>query len=91
MIKEDIIRFIHNKHGGKSLREIAELVDLLLDEITESIVKEGKLLISGFGKFEIKIRASRRIADPNSGDRLIIPKRRALTFKASPLFFGKAK
>lgn len=63
----------------------AQIVELYLDIIKEGLEKEGRVMLSGFGCFEVKEKRARKGRNPKTGDPLILKERRNLKFKASPL------
>jgi len=65
VVKKDIVEWIYRRHGGISRKEAQAYVDTLLDLVRQSISVDGSLLISGFGKFTVKSKASRPIVLPN--------------------------
>jgi nucleoid DNA-binding protein len=83
LVKDDIAQAVYYAHGAFSQKEAAQTVDLLLDLMKKQIFEDEKLLVSGFGKFELVRRKSRRIADPNSGQHMILPDKWAIKFKPS--------
>ena len=60
-----------------------QLVDTVLEIIKETLESGEDVLISGFGKFEVKDKHKRRGRNPQTGDDLMLNARRAITFKCS--------
>jgi integration host factor subunit alpha len=63
--------------------QAAHVVDNLIEIIKCTLEDGEKVLISGFGKFEIKEKKSRRGRNPATGNDLILDGRRIVTFKSS--------
>jgi integration host factor subunit alpha len=82
MTKVDIVEEIYEKVGF-SKKEVAKIVEYIFDIIKESLVKEDKIKISGFGNFVIRKKRSRRGRNPQTGSDIEITARRILTFKPS--------
>jgi len=72
---------------------IAELADLTKKDaekalnstvlaVQEALVKGEKVVLTGFGTFEVKARKARSGHDPRSGAPISIPSLKAPTFKA---------
>lgn len=72
---------------------IAELADLTKKDaenalnatvlaIQEALVKGEKVILTGFGTFEVKARKARAGHDPRSGEIINIPSLKAPTFKS---------
>jgi integration host factor subunit alpha len=82
MTKVDIVEEIYEKVGF-SKKEVAEIVEYIFDIIKDTLVKEEKIKISGFGNFVARKKRSRRGRNPQTGDDIEITARRILTFKPS--------
>jgi len=83
--KQDIVLRVHEL--GFSKKKSAEIIKSLLEIIKQSLEDGEDVLVSGFGKFRIKEKNQRRGRNPATGEDLILPGRRVVTFKCS----GKLK
>ncbi len=84
MTKVDIVDKIYEKVGlPKS--EVTKIVETIFDTLKETLQREDKMMISGFGNFVIRVKKARRGRNPQTGDNLEIAPRRVLTFKSSPV------
>ena len=72
---------------GFSKKESAELFKSLLEIIKSSLENGEDVLVSGFGKFQVKDKAPRRGRNPATNDDMFLDARRVVTFKCS----GKLK
>ena len=68
---------------GLSRSELAELVDSILGEISESLLQEGSVKISSFGTFTVRNKGRRVGRNPKTGEEVPILPRRVLVFRAS--------
>jgi integration host factor subunit alpha len=59
------------------------VVEQLLKIIKRTLAAGDDVLISGFGKFCVCDKAERRGRNPATGDDLMLPARRVVTFKCS--------
>ena len=82
MTKIDIVDNIWEKVGLSKI-EVARIVEIVFDMIKETLQREDKILVSGFGKFVIRNKRARRGRNPQTGGDLEITSRRILTFKPS--------
>jgi len=64
-------------------KRATELMDALLLIIKENLEKGDKVLISGFGKFQIKFKWARKGRNPQTGDPIILKSRRIVTFQSA--------
>jgi len=82
MTKIDIVDNICEKVSF-SKKEVAKIVETVFDMIKETLQREDKILVSGFGNFVIRNKRARRGRNPQTGDDIEITPRRILTFKPS--------
>ena len=64
---------------GKSI----ELVETVIELITETLEKEEDVMISGFGKFCVRDKNTRKGRNPATGATMMLPARKVVTFKCS--------
>lgn len=72
-----------------SRREARALVDETLEEIAVALLQDGVVLLSGFGKFEVRRKAARVGRNPKTGEEHEITPRRSVVFKPSSLLRSK--
>ncbi|MEI6209633.1 MAG: integration host factor subunit alpha [Desulfuromonadales bacterium] len=84
MTKADIIETVSG-NCGFSKKESIELVESVFSLIKGCLERGEELKISGFGKFEVKQKHSRRGRNPQTGGALEISARRVLSFKPSQI------
>ena len=68
---------------GLSRTESAELVETVLDEICEAIVRGETVKLSSFATFHVRANNERIGRNPKTGEEVPILPRRVMTFKAS--------
>ena len=85
MVKVDIIRSIQLKEG-LSFGEAEVLVNELLDIMKDSLENGEEVLISGFGKFELRKKKPRPGRDPKSKKEYTIDERQVVTFYPSKVW-----
>jgi integration host factor subunit alpha len=74
---------------GLSRTESAALVEVVLDEITQSLVHGETVKLSSFGSFVVRNKGQRIGRNPKSGLEVPIPPRNVLTFKPSNILKGR--
>ena len=80
MNKGEIIAKV-SKKAGCSKKEVGEIVDAVLDEISK-VLKIGKeVVFTGFGTFRVKKRAARVGRNPQTGRKIKIRAKRVPVFK----------
>ena len=80
--KSHLINHLHRNHD-LSREESISTIESLLEIIKHTLESGENLLISGFGKFIVKEKKSRRGRNPATGNDLILDARRIVTFKYS--------
>ncbi|MBT5051115.1 MAG: integration host factor subunit alpha [Rhodospirillaceae bacterium] len=68
---------------GLSRNESAELVENVLDEISDTLVRGEPVKISSFGSFAVRQKGERKGRNPKTGEEVPIKPRRVLVFRAS--------
>jgi integration host factor subunit alpha len=68
---------------GLSRNESAELVELVLAEIADSLAKGDTVKLSSFGSFSVREKGGRMGRNPKTGEEVPIKPRRVLVFRPS--------
>ena len=63
-------------------RQVNDLVEGLLDKITEVLKSGDKVALTPFGQFRIRDRAARIARNPQTGEPVNVPAKRVLKFTA---------
>ena len=71
------------KRVGLSRTESAALVEIVLDHITDRVVRSEPVKLSSFGSFVVRRKGERVGRNPKTGEEVPISPRRVLVFKAS--------
>lgn len=81
--KADLINQVYASHPGLSRVQSRAAVEFFLKSIKASLENGKDVLLSGFGKFNIKYKSARRGRNPQTGDSLMLEARRVVVFKWS--------
>lgn len=68
---------------GLSRNESADLVESILDEVSETLVSGDNVKISSFGSFVLRDKGGRIGRNPKTGEEVPIEPRRVLVFRPS--------
>jgi len=68
---------------GLSRNESAQLVESVLEQVSEALVRGETVKISSFGTFNVRQKAARVGRNPKTGEEVPIHPRRVLTFRPS--------
>jgi integration host factor subunit alpha len=82
LTKEKVINNI-NLQLGLSKQEARSAIEGVLDIIKDALAREEDVLISGFGKFSVRSKNSRRGRNPQTKKDLVLRARRVVVFKTS--------
>ena len=82
LTKADIISSVQTENGY-SLRKSSDIVETLLKIIKSTLESGEDVMISGFGKFQVRDKGERRGRNPATGEDMILPAKRVVTFKCS--------
>lgn len=74
---------------GLSRTESAELVERILDMMSDALVAGENVKLSSFGSFQIRSKSERIGRNPKTGEEVPITPRRVLVFKPSNVLKSK--
>ncbi|HZP19992.1 MAG TPA: integration host factor subunit alpha [Bauldia sp.] len=80
--RADLCEAVYQK-VGLSRTESAQLVELVLDEISACIVRGESVKLSSFGSFIVRSKGQRVGRNPKTGEEVPISPRRVMVFKPS--------
>ena len=82
MTKRDLVVKIA-KETGIIQSDVADIVQMTLDNIAQELVEGRDIELRNFGVFEIKVRKSRKGRNPNQPqNEVVIPERAVVKFRA---------
>ena len=73
------------REGGLSRNDSAQLVESVLDHMSDALVRGEQVKISSFGTFSVRQKSARMGRNPKTGTEVPIDPRRVLTFRPSHL------
>ena len=76
---------------GLNKREAKDMVELFFEEIKNSLEQGIQVKISGFGKFELRDKASRPGRNPKTCEEIPITARRVVTFRSGQKLKARVK
>ncbi len=82
LTRADLAEAVHRR-TGKGRAEAAKYVEMVLDEIFESIVSRNDVRLSSFGAFHVRAKRERQGRNPKTGKGAKITARLVVTFKPS--------
>jgi integration host factor subunit alpha len=82
LTKHDIVQQMQDQIGFQKNKSI-DITETLLELIKSSLEAGDDVLVSGFGKFCVNEKRARKGRNPSTGEDLMLPDRRVVTFKCS--------
>ena len=82
LTKARITEIVATKNGW-SAKQSSDYIELLLEIMKQTLASGEDVLISGFGKFQVKNKKERRGRNPATNEDLMLVNRRVVTFKCS--------
>ncbi len=89
LTKADLVQQVYKKHPSLTKAQATDSVEAFLAIAKASLIGGEDLLLSGFGKFNVKDKKARRGRNPQTGDELTLEARRVVTFKPSGILRAK--
>ena len=80
MNKSGLIKTIASK-AELSQKDAGKALDAFISSITEALKEGDTVQLTGFGSFEVKIRAERKGKNPATGETITIPAAKVPAFK----------
>jgi integration host factor subunit alpha len=82
LTKDDLIQSLYDQ-AGFSKQKARTTVETVFELVKKALESGEDVLISGFGKFIVREKASRRGRNPQTGQDLTLDPRRVITFRCS--------
>ena len=81
MNKTELVKAVSTQ-AELTQKEAAKVVDALFETISNTLAKEEKIQLVGFGTFEVRERAARKGRNPQTGEEIDIAASKVPAFKA---------
>ncbi|MCI5165387.1 MAG: integration host factor subunit beta [Candidatus Electrothrix sp. GM3_4] len=83
MLKRELVSEVTEQLGGYYKQDVAQAVDIILENITQALTEGRRVEIRGFGSFSVRTRKPRTTKNPKTGKMMDIPARKTLHFTMS--------
>ncbi|MEM7214556.1 MAG: integration host factor subunit beta [Pseudomonadota bacterium] len=81
MIKSELVQVIADKNPHLYHRDVENVVNAILDEITDALANGDRVELRGFGAFSVKNRPPRQARNPKTGDKVSVEEKWVPFFK----------
>lgn len=83
MLKRELVNEVAAQLNDYYKQDIAQAVDVILEEISAALIEGRRVEIRGFGSFSVRNRKPRSTKNPKTGKIMHIPDRKTLHFTMS--------
>jgi len=73
------------------ITQVGEVVQLWMDHLIEELADGNRIELRDFGVFEVRQRAARTGRNPKTGEKVNVPARAAVVFKAGKVMKAKVE
>ena len=81
MIKSELVQMIADKNPHLYHRDVENVVNSILDEITHALAEGNRVELRGFGAFSVKNRPARVARNPKTGEKVSVEEKWVPFFK----------
>ncbi len=81
MIKSELIQLIADKNPHLYQRDVENIINAILDEITQALAEGSRVELRGFGAFSVKNRQPRTGRNPRTGEKVEVEEKWVPFFK----------
>ena len=81
MLKKELIEVVAAQ-TGLTKKAASDAVEAMIKAITDALKKGDSVLLTGFGKFEVRNRAARAGINPKTMEKITLPATKVPAFKA---------
>lgn len=83
MLKRELVNDVAEQLDDYYKQDVAQAIDIILEEISQALVEDRRVEIRGFGSFSVRTRKPRTTKNPKTGKMMDIPERKTLHFTMS--------
>ena len=89
IVKSELIKQIKKSYPNILNRDLSKLIDIILNEIKNSLKRSEGVELRGFGTFRTNIQKESIRRNPKTGVKVNVPKKRTIKWKMSKDLFKK--
>jgi integration host factor subunit beta len=82
MIKSELIQVLAEENPHLFAKDVERMVNVIFDEITDSLARGDRVELRGFGAFSVRHREARAGRNPRTGEVVHVEEKWAPFFKA---------
>ena len=81
MVKSELIKHLVSKQTNLSNEDVVFGVNTIIEQLSQSLVKNERIEIRGFGRFELRYRRARQAHNPRTGEGVMTIEKYTTHFK----------
>ena len=89
IVKSNLIKQLKKSYPNFLTRDLTKIIDIILKEIKDSLIRNEGIELRGFGTFRINTQKASIRRNPKTGEKLNVPKKRVIKWKMSKDLFKK--
>jgi integration host factor subunit alpha len=89
LTKADLVQQVYSQNKGLTKAKATDSVEAFLRISKSCLISGSDLMLSGFGKFNVKDKKSRRGRNPQTGEEKMLDARRVVTFRPGGILRDK--
>lgn len=82
MTKSELVAKLAGLNPQLYLRDVETIVDTIIDQMSDALVRGDRVELRGFGAFSVKEREARMGRNPRTGETVKVAAKRTPAFKA---------
>ena len=89
IVKSKLIKELKKSYPNILTRDLDKVVEIILKEIKETLKRNERVELRGFGIFKVNIQKASIRRNPKTGEKVNVPKKRTIKWKMSKDLFKK--
>ena len=89
IVKSKILKQLKQSYPNISLKDLAKLSDIILNEIKKALRRGENVELRNWGTMKIKIQKSSLRRNPKTNEKIAIPEKKVISWKMSKELFKK--
>jgi len=89
IVKSKILKQLSKNYPNFLKKDLEKFVDIILNEIRQTLKRSERVEIRGFGVFSTNIQKARISRNPKTGEKINTPEKKSIHFKYAKEMFRK--
>ncbi len=89
VVKSKLLKQLQKNYPNFLKKDLEKFTNIVLNEIKQTLKRDERVELRGFGIFSTKIQKARISRNPKTGEKVNTPKKRTIHFKMAKDLFKK--